>query len=45
MIDVGFVVYGLLLAMMLSLAVFADARRRARKRLLDIADQSRRLSL
>lgn len=40
MIDVGFVIYGLLLASLLGLAVFGDARRRARRRMLDAADIS-----
>ena len=40
MIDLGFVVYGLLLAAMLGLAVYTDIRRRARKRLSDAAGQS-----
>lgn len=42
MIDFGFVVYGLLLAGMLGLAVFADVRRRARRRVLDTADISQK---
>ena len=40
MIDFGFVVYGLLLAAMLGVAVSADARRRARRRMPDAADIS-----
>lgn len=45
MIDFGFVTYGLLLAAMFGFAVFADARRRARKRLSDAADYAKKYSL
>jgi len=41
-IDFGFVAYGLLLAAMLGLAVSADARRRARGRVLDTAEISQK---
>jgi hypothetical protein len=36
-IDFGFLIYGFLLAAMLGLAVLADARRRARRRISDAA--------
>ena len=42
MIDFGFVAYGLLLAAMLGLAVFADARRRARRRIINAAEISQK---
>jgi hypothetical protein len=41
-IDVGFVIYGLLLAALLGLAVLVDARRRASRRMLDAADISQK---
>ena len=40
MIDIGFLIYGLLLAGMLGLAAFADARRRARRKLAEAAEYS-----
>ena len=40
MIDIGFLIYGVLLAGMLGLAVFADARRRARRRTADAVEIS-----
>jgi hypothetical protein len=45
MIDIGFLIYGLLLAAMLGLAVFSDARRRARRKLADAAEYSKKFSL
>jgi uncharacterized integral membrane protein len=45
MIDFGFVVYGLLLAAMLGLAVFTDSRRRARRRQSDAAAYAKNFSL
>jgi hypothetical protein len=41
-IDIGFAIYGLLLAAMIGLALVADARRRARRRLAETADISRK---
>lgn len=45
MIDFGFVTYGLLLAAMLGLAAFADARRRARRKQSDAAEYAKKFSL
>jgi len=44
MIDVGFVIYGVLVVAVLCLAVFADARRRARRRQAEAAEYSKTFS-
>ncbi|MGZ3199169.1 MAG: hypothetical protein ACXWI5_05025 [Croceibacterium sp.] len=44
MIDVGFAIYGGLVVAVLGLAVFADARRRARRRAAEAAEFSKTFS-